>query len=264
MISRFARYQNLVANIRNWPRYFTQKSADDFSPVRFTARGRRDLSFDITSKRLYLVFKEIFLTDFYRIRELAASLPEGAIVVDVGANAGFFTLLLLSKRPDARIHAFEPIAGNCDLFGRNIALNPSAAANVVLRNAAVTGAPVEGVDLFIEADGVTSVTASVFAGFASENQRSVRVPAVALAEILMPLGTVGLLKLDCEGSEYPILYETPRELFRNVRAIAMEAHEIDGDRRNPRAVTAYLESLGYRCSAIVASNGCTALFATLA
>jgi FkbM family methyltransferase len=264
MISRFARYQNLVANIRNWPRYFTQKAGGAFSPTRFVARGRQRLFFDVTSKRLYFVFKEVFLTDFYRIRELAASLPNDAVVVDVGANAGFFTLLLLSKRPDARIHAFEPIAGNCDLFTRNVALNPSAAANVVLLNAAVTGTPVDGVDLFIEADGTTSVTASIFEEFTDENQRTVHVPSVALSEILQPLGAVGLLKLDCEGSEYPILYETPRDLFRNVRAIAMEAHEIDGDRRNPRAVTAYLESLGYRCSATDASNGCTALFATLA
>jgi FkbM family methyltransferase len=264
MISRFARYQNLVANIRNWPSYFTQKTAGAFSPMRFIARGRQRLFFDVTSKRLYFVFKEVFLTDFYRIRELAASLPENAVVVDVGANAGFFTLLLLSKRPDAWIHAFEPIAGNCDLFTRNIALNPSIAPHVTLRNAAVTGTPADGVDLYTEAEGATSVTASIFAEFTAENQRSVRVPAVALPDVLRSLGAVGLLKLDCEGSEYPILYETPRELLRNVRAITMEAHEIDGDRRNPRAVAAYLESLGYRCSAVVASNGCTALFATLA
>lgn len=264
MISRFARYKNLVANIRNWPRYFTQKSVDDFAPVRFTARGRRALSFDVTSKRLYFVFKEVFLTDFYEIRRLAASLPDGALVVDVGANAGFFTLLLLSKRPDARIHAFEPIAGNCDLFTRNIALNPSIAAAVTLRNAAVTGSPADGVELYTEADGATSVTASVFAEFAAENRRSVHVPAVALSDVLRSLGTVALLKLDCEGSEYPILYETPPALLRNVRAIAMEAHELDADRRNPRAVTTFLESLGYRCSAVVAPNGCTALFATLA
>ena len=115
-----------------------------------------------------------------------------------------------------------------------------------------------------KAEGATSVTASVFADFAAENQRSVRVPAVALSEVLRPIGAVSLLKLDCEGSEYPILYETPPELLRNVRAIAMEAHELDTDRRNPRAVTSYLESLGYRCSAVVAPNGCTALFATLA
>ncbi len=263
MISRFARYQNLVANIRNWPRYFTQKATDNFAPVRFAARGRRELFFDVTSKRLYFVFKEVFLTDFYRIRELAAALPNDAVVVDVGANAGFFTLLLLSKRPDAHIHAFEPIAGNCDLFKRNITLNPSVAANVVLRNAAVTGTPVDGIDLFIEVDGATSVTASIFAEFTKENERTVHVPSVALSEILRPLGTIGLLKLDCEGSEYPILYETPPELLRNVRAIAMEAHEIDRDRRNPRAVMTYLESLGYRCSAVVAPNGCSALFATL-
>jgi FkbM family methyltransferase len=263
MTSRFARYRSLVANIRNWPRYFGQKAAESFAPVRFVTRGPSRLRFDVTSKRLYFVFKEVFLADFYRIATLVRSLPHGAVVVDVGANAGFFTMLLLSKRPDARVHAFEPIAGNCELFARNIALNPSLTGSVTLRNAAVTGLPAAEVELYAEADGATSVTASVFADFAAENQRRVRVAAVALAEVLGALGTVGLLKIDCEGSEYPILYETPPNLLKAARAIAMEAHELDADRRNPRAVASYLESLGYRCSAEIAPNGCTALFATL-
>lgn len=260
--STLGRYWNLVANIRNWPRYFMAKATGAFRPVRFVTRGR-PLRFDVTSKRLYLVFKEVFLTDFYSIARLVRALPRGAVVVDVGANAGFFSLLLLSRRPDARIHAFEPIAGNHDLFARNIALNASLAGSVTLRHAAVTGAPAESVELFTEPDGATSVTASVFPDFAAENRRSVRVPAVSLTEILRQLETVDLLKLDCEGSEYPILYGTPPERLRTVRAIAMEAHDLDGDRRNARAVTAHLESLGYSCSAAVASNGCTALFATL-
>jgi FkbM family methyltransferase len=258
--STFGRYRNLVANIRNWPRYFGQKAGSGFAPVRFVTRGRA-LRFDVTSKRLYLVFKEVFLSDFYSMGSLARGLPHGAVVVDVGANAGFFSLLLLSRRPDVRVHAFEPVAGNHDLFAANIALNASLAGSITLRNAAVTGAPVESVELFAEADGATSVTASVFPDFAAENRRRLRVPAVALAQVLRDLPTVDLLKLDCEGSEYPILYETPPERLRTVRAIAMEAHDLDGDRRNARAVRAHLESLGYRCSAAVASNGCTALFA---
>ena len=101
--STFGRYLNLLANIRNWPRYFGQKAGGGFSPVRFVTRGQ-SLMFDVTSKRLYLVFKEIFLSDFYSMGSLARTLPRGAVVVDVGANAGFFSLLLLSRRPDARIN----------------------------------------------------------------------------------------------------------------------------------------------------------------
>jgi FkbM family methyltransferase len=208
--STFSRYRNLIANIRNWPRYFGQKTsgtghaAGAFAPVEFVTRGQ-SLRFEVTSRRLYLVFKEIFLSDFYSIARLERALAHNAVVVDVGANAGFFSMLLLSKRPDVRVHAFEPIAGNHDLFARNIALNPPlvSAGSVTLRNAAVTGTPVESVELFAEPDGATSVTASVFADFAAENQRSVRVPAVALMEILRALPAVELLKLDCEGSEYP-------------------------------------------------------------
>ena len=75
------------------------------------------------------------------------------------------------------------------------------------------------------------------------------------------LDTVDLLKLDCEGSEYPIIYESPRELWRGVRAIFLEVHDLPGEGRNVTALIAYLEDVGYRCTKHAANNGCWAVFA---
>ena len=61
------------------------------------------------------------------------------------------------------------------------------------------------------------------------------VPAVGLDEILSKFERVTLLKLDCEGSEFPILL-TSRELAR-VDEIVGEVHEI-GPELMPRLIPA--------------------------
>jgi len=259
--STLARYRNLVANIANWPRYFTRKLGRTFVPVRFTTTGR-PLRFEVPTRGLYLVFKEIFLSDFYSIRRLTRALPSAPAVVDVGANAGYFCMLLLSKVPAARVYAYEPIAENRRIFERNMALNPSLSSSVSLRGEAVTGRPAESVELFRE-PGASSVTASAVSGFAALNTEPVRVPAITLSDVLRKHGltAVDLLKLDCEGSEYPIVYDSPRGLWPTVRAIVLEVHDLDDGTRNAGAMRRYLESMGYTCSSDRAVNGCTSLYA---
>ena len=260
--STLGRYRNLFANISNWRQYFVEKKRRGrFVPMEFKTRGN-PMSFSVPSKGLYLVFKEIFLTDFYAIRELVLSLPAEPVVIDVGGNAGYFAMMLMSKVPRARIYAYEPIEANHALYSANIARNPSVAGRVTVQHAAVTGTPMESVELFAEADG-SSVTASVFAEFDALNAASVRVPAVSLAQILEQnaLARVDLLKLDCEGSEYPIIYESPRALWSSVRSLFLEVHDLDAEKRNVGALCGYLEGLGYSSSREVANNGCWAVFA---
>src|SRR6185436_14303529 len=100
--SSIGRYLNLVRYIRNWPQYFKQKGDQSFSNVRFVTRGN-SLVFDVPTRELYLVFKEIFMTDFYSMKNWVSQLPANPVIVDVGANAGYFDTLLLSQKSDARI-----------------------------------------------------------------------------------------------------------------------------------------------------------------
>lgn len=256
------RYFNLVKNIRNWPSYFAQKRSSAFLPVRYTTRGT-PLTFDVPSFGLYLVFKEIFLTDFYSIETWVAKLPKNPIVVDIGANAGYFNMLLLSRRPDAKVYAYEPIEQNYELFKSNIELNPAIKNNVQLYHRAVTGLPVDHVVLYKESDGDNSVTASVFQDFEQHNLNSVSVKAVSLARLLEEnrIDHVDFLKLDCEGSEYPIVYDSPKDVWQRVKSVFLEVHTLDDGTRNFQSMKRFLESAGYATTFQLANNGCHALFA---
>ena len=260
--SSFGRYKNLVRNVENWPSYFVHKQSSTFRPTRFVTRGA-GLSFDVPTRELYLVFKEIFLTDFYSFQTWIDQLPSVPIVIDVGANAGYFNMLLLSRRPDAKIYAYEAIESNVRLFQKNIEINPIIGDKIQLFHRAVTGKPMDTITLYKEADADNSVTASVFNDFETHNLTSVTVEAISLSQILEEnkLDHVDFLKLDCEGSEYPILYESPKDIWKKVRKIFLEVHNLDASTRNFDFIKNFLESEGYHVSSDLARNGCYALYA---
>jgi hypothetical protein len=85
----------------------------------------------------------------------------------------------------------------------------------------------------------------VIAGFYN-NHDGVDIPAVSLTEIITGRTTrIGLLKMDCEGSEYDILYNTPNSVFERVDTMIIETHNIDTERNNLHGVCAYLQSIGF-------------------
>ncbi|MDB5252003.1 MAG: FkbM family methyltransferase [Flaviaesturariibacter sp.] len=236
-------FPHLVRNISNWTEYTFYKGERGKRPLRFRTRPNA-IRFEVTQS-LYWVFKEIFVEDFYDIRRLLRHLPQDPVVIDVGANTGLFDLLILSKRKDAQVIAFEPLATNVGILQKTIDANPILQERLRVFQKAVTGAPVDSITLYMEDTSDNSEIASVFSDFDQRNTRSITVLAVTLSSVLREHEKVDLLKMDCEGSEYGILYDTPAEDLRRIRVMAIEVHQLDKERCNLDALDAYLESLGY-------------------
>jgi FkbM family methyltransferase len=243
-----ARYVNLAKNIENWQEYISDKVKRKSRNLSFITRPHA-IVFEVP-RALYLVFKEIFMEDFYEISNLVKKLPENAVVVDVGANAGFFNYLLFSKMPNVKVYAFEPMPSNVALFQKNISANKILKNNIHLYQKAVTGTEKESLELFTEATTNNTVVASIFSQFHEENNSVVSVPAITLASIIeqQALTTIDLLKLDCEGSEYDIIYNTDPAVFNKIRNMVIEVHDIDDDRNNIKAFNYYLQQHGYKTS----------------
>ena len=258
-----ARYRNLVRHIRNWPLYFTRKLRKGYQGLSFVTRGN-PLHFQVPSWELYLVFKEIFVSDFYDIDALLKKLPPRPVVLDIGANAGYFNMLLFSKIREATVYAYEPVPANYALFQQNIARNPSLGNRIHLFNKAVTGTPKEAVELFMETEVANSVIASVYSDFDGQNHFTLRVPAISLGQILEQTGIeqADLVKIDCEGSEYPIIYETPASCWGRIRLLTIEVHNLDKDQRNVGHLTRFLESQGYEVVSASAHSNCHTLVAS--
>ena len=151
----------------------------------------------------------------------------GKTVVDVGAHIGAFSVFA-ALRGARRVLAYEPAEENFRLLVINSAgypaIEPHRAA--VWRSDRVGPALQLRPSANVTNTGGGSVLAcESICGHAPGHAEGREVGAIAFDDIVESVGTVGLLKIDAEGSEYPIL-ATSRRLDR-VEAIVGEYHHVD-------------------------------------
>ena len=152
----------------------------------------------------------------------------GKVVIDVGAHIGAFSLLAAGQGA-RRVLAYEPGAENYRL----LAINAASCRAIEPHHAAVWRSDRDVAEVAwrppsnaCNTGGGTVIEGRTIAGVPVVEDERHAVAAVALDAILERTGPVGLLKIDAEGSEYPIL-GTSRRLDR-VEAIVGEWHEVGG------------------------------------
>ena len=55
-----------------------------------------------------------------------------------------------------------------------------------------------------------------------------------------------LLKLDCEGAEYDILYNTPEEILNKIDQMAIEVHQGKNEKENLSSLKRFLLKFNFR------------------
>jgi FkbM family methyltransferase len=125
------------------------------------------------------------------------------VVVDVGANIGFFSLLFAKTFPGVTVHAFEPNPFAADRLRGNIAANRLEEI-IAVHEVAVGSGPAT-----VELSCYPGIRGHAWARVgvqASDGMRTLHVPQVALDEVFenstIP---VRLIKIDVEGYEAEVL-----------------------------------------------------------
>lgn len=177
-------------------------------------------------------------------RRVAAAARDGGLMVDVGANAGYFSLLWAAQAPSARVIAFEPAPRNVALLRENVASN-GLADRVDIRPLAA-GEARGTLRFHLGPDAQTGWGSfSAYVG-----GRTLDVPVVRLDETVDE--PIRLLKVDAEGADVWVLRGAERLLLD--RAIA----EVHFEHLKSRARVldipddagrTFLESVGYRVEA---------------
>jgi FkbM family methyltransferase len=237
------KYINLAKNVHNWPNYFyTKHIYTKQNPVVF--RAGNGVVIEVPKGAIMAIFKEIFMEDLYDIAFLKTHLKPQPVIVDVGANLGFFALFMASQLPGARIFAYEPLPTNFKHLQRHFRLNNGKA--LVAENKAVAGEK-GALDLYYNPHVSYTPLASLRTDFEDTNTSRVTVEAVSLPDIFASnrLDHIDLLKLDCEGAEYDILYRCPDSLLQRVKLMAMETHNGVGTNENTEALCAFLKEKGF-------------------
>lgn len=152
---------------------------------------------------------------------------EGDIVIDIGANVGMVSILLAKKFPFLKIYSFEPLKENYDNFIKNIELNNIPKGVITAENKAVTK---DGRLITMSINSANkggSSTTDVISINSIMTKENSQVESITLEEIFKKynINKLKLLKIDCEGSEYEILYNVNTDILNNIENLIGEFHE---------------------------------------
>lgn len=158
---------------------------------------------------------------------------QGAVVYDVGANVGFYTLLAsVLVGPGGRVFAFEPLPRNINYLKKHLQINKSE--NVMIIEAAVSDT--DGFALF---EGcIDNASGHLSAKGALE------VKVVSLDNLVLKDGfpPPEYIKIDAEGKEFSVLSGAKR-IIADYSPVIFFSNPGDADLH--RQSCAFLKSFGY-------------------
>ncbi|MBI4229453.1 MAG: FkbM family methyltransferase [Planctomycetes bacterium] len=207
--------------LRNWPvrvleRHGWREGEIDYRlrcGLTIRLRGQRK---DSDSQILW----DVFVNRPYTIPETA--IRPGDTVVDVGAHAGIFACWAARAASGVRVYAYEPSPESFRYLEHNVRAN--ALANVRCMNLGMSER--EGAARLYRS-GRDTGSHSLFprAGLHDPADfTEVRLTTLEAAIRDNNLDRIDLLKLDCEGAEFGILFGASPDLLRRVRRLAVECH----------------------------------------
>jgi FkbM family methyltransferase len=167
------------------------------------------------------MFAEVW---FYRNYDVpGVPLRPGDVVLDIGANQGFYSCYAAHK--GAQVIAFEPDPKHVALLERNLSRN-GLSSQVRVRQQAV-GAETGTIDFFTSpmiGGGMNTTVASFAAQYG--HVHSDPVPCVSLKDVFKEgvFDHVRLCKIDCEGAELEILRNLDSDEIDRIDAFALEYH----------------------------------------
>jgi FkbM family methyltransferase len=225
-----------------------EEAATFKSPLVFLDGSVEDSLRCIAPERMFAIepdhiSREVWMDVFTRNEYLLGpEIPADAIVVDIGANSGAFSYACL-RRGAGTVVAFEPgpvaelARKNCSEFGERFRLIDRAVWKSDELVEALSMAPSHRE---LHSGSLSAVLPAI--------GNSITVKTIDLDTVLRELHHVHILKLDCEGAEYPILM-TCSELHR-VDHILGEYHHVDA-KRSIDSLNGFLRSQGFEVYRIV-------------
>jgi len=175
----------------------------------------------VTSDEDVTLITDIFINNCY-----TAHFPRKCIAIDIGMNVGMASLAFAGNPMIERVYAFEPFAVPYGRALRNFELNSARSQKITPYNFGLSDCDA---NLEVLSQGQNTVGTSV-RGLETGNKETIQLRDAAreLKKLTADARRDGLgvfVKMDCEGSEFPIFEALEREdLLRSIDVIAMEWH----------------------------------------
>ncbi|MFT7153916.1 MAG: FkbM family methyltransferase [Bacteroidia bacterium] len=251
-----SRVFGMIKNVRNFPAYLLHKwGITNQHP--FILHSHNGVSVEVPDRMMHTA-KEVFFTDDYKFDQIqrpVLNLSSEPIVIDVGANVGYLSAFTFTRFQKARVFSVEPIPNNLELLRRNKERNNQFNWNIT---EGVLSDKNESLEIQFDKADSFSTSASMYG--LDKSNHSIMVKSQTLDNLVAENGLKGIhiLKLDCEGAEYDILYCLRSELLNSIAFITMETHQIDVNRKNRNSLVSWLNGKGWKTdvirSKVLASN----------
>jgi FkbM family methyltransferase len=143
----------------------------------------------------------------------------GMTILDIGANIGYFSLLVFKKIDSGKVYAFEPEPNNYATLTDNIALNH--ARNIVAVPKALSNQ--KGSCRFFLDEGNFGAHTFSSSNIQTQNRNSIEVETIPLDDFVRDAGIrVDFIKMDVQGAEGLVLEKATETLKRDTPKILME------------------------------------------
>jgi len=225
-----------VRKISNWPSFIYHYALGLLPPKPYYFRNGARIKIGRAIDHVPII--EIFLNGEY------GTIPDHAIVLDLGANIGVFSVYATSTARNLRVYAYEPFPPFAALLRENIRLNKQGGA-VGCFDYAVAGKP--GSRSLHLAEKSFFFPTLLHSSASGSGGDETRVQCTTLAQIIdvNNLSRVDLLKMDCEGAEYEILYATPASHLGKIRELRMEYHNLNSAEEQVDYLQGFLAGHGF-------------------
>ena len=155
---------------------------------------------------------------------------DGDVVIDIGGNIGTVSIYLAKKYPFLKIYAFEPVKQNYENFLKNIELNNINKDIIKVFNLAITK---DRRDIILTLHFSNSGASNIYDNYSNDIvlNNDISIKSIAFDDIFSNnnISKCKLLKIDCEGAEYEILYSANVENLKNCEYMRGEFHKFYGE-----------------------------------
>jgi len=237
---KFKRYKTLLTKFDNWPSFLFFKL---FGGDSFEFKMKNGFKLNV-KKQMLPPFKENFFDEVYLqgFDELKFDKDEPTII-DIGGNVGFFSLFMFSKFSNAKIYTFEPMPFN---FGQLNSYNEEFSNyDWTVENKAVAKDD-SGTTLYAATLDDFATMSTIRADFG--RTKTINVETISLDQIVTKyeMAEIDLLKFDCEGSEYNIMYNASEESLGKIKTMTIETHLVDDESGNHQALLKFIKEKGFK------------------
>jgi FkbM family methyltransferase len=175
------------------------------------------------------------------VRSIQDHVHSGTRVLDIGAQSGFYSLLLSRLvGPEGTVFAFEPLPANFRVLEENLSLN--SIQNVMIRREAVSDFS-GNISFEFPREEVSLIAGPLLE---SDNLGAFQVPAISLDDFVRQTGQpIQFIKMDVEGAETAVLRGAVQTLKAFHPSMVVELHH-DHPQDGLHPAITLLEQLGYQ------------------